>query len=78
MVASGSWVAAPTSPKGRFELLGCSDLGHVPIRLLRRNRTDANRATERARRGNVLVIAGTPDEQRLEIEGSVTVIDPSS
>ena len=71
-------VAAPTSPKGRFELLGCSDLGHVPIRLLRRNRTDANRATERARRGNVLVIEGAPDEQRLEIEAGVAVIDPSA
>jgi ribosomal protein RSM22 (predicted rRNA methylase) len=70
-------VNTPTSPKGRFELLGCSDLGHVPIRLLRRNRSDANRATERARRGNVLVIADTPSEQRLEIVGAVDVIDPS-
>jgi len=77
LVAEGgaAWrvVNTPTSPKGRFELLGCSDLGHVTIRLLRRNRSDANRAVERARRGNVLVIEDAPGEQRLEIVGAVTV-----
>ena len=71
-------VNTPTSPKGRFELLGCSDLGHVPIRLLRRNRSNTNGAIERARRGNVLVIADAPGEQRLEIVGAVDVVDAST
>ncbi|HEY6033373.1 MAG TPA: small ribosomal subunit Rsm22 family protein, partial [Kofleriaceae bacterium] len=49
-------VSAPHAPKGKLELLGCSDAGRVPIRLLKRHRNDQTKSLERARRGNVLVI----------------------
>ncbi|HTJ43914.1 MAG TPA: small ribosomal subunit Rsm22 family protein [Kofleriaceae bacterium] len=59
-------VSEPMKSKGKLELYGCSDEGRLKLRLLQRNRTDANRAFERARRGDVLVgIGGTevdPDE----------------
>ena len=45
--------------KGKLELYGCSNAGRVPLRLLRRNRSDANRAFERAQRGDVLVVDET-------------------
>ena len=73
-------VAEPVAPKGRTELLGCSDRGHTPIRLLKRNRSDDNRAVERARRGNVLVTADQRGEEdpRLELTGAAAIIDPSA
>jgi ribosomal protein RSM22 (predicted rRNA methylase) len=49
-------VSSPHSPKGKLELDGCCDAGLVRLRLLRRNRSDANRAFERAARGDVLAI----------------------
>jgi hypothetical protein len=61
-------VSAPFVAKGKHEIFGCSDAGRVPIRLLKRNRTEANRAFERARRGDVLVTNAAPGEQRLELE----------
>jgi hypothetical protein len=45
--------------KGKLELYGCSNEGRVPLRLLRRNRSDANRAFERAQRGDVIVVEQT-------------------
>jgi ribosomal protein RSM22 (predicted rRNA methylase) len=45
--------------KGKLELYGCSNAGRVPLRLLRRNRSDANRAFERAQRGDVIVVEQT-------------------
>ena len=48
-------VSEPLPSKGKLELFGCSDEGRVKLRLLHRHRTDANRALERARRGDVLV-----------------------
>jgi len=73
-------VSAPHAPKGKLELLGCSDAGRVPIRLLKRHRNEQTKSIERARRGNVLEIDGAPGEERLEItsEMRVTTIDPSS
>ena len=68
--ASGAWriVSAPMPGKGKHEIYGCSDAGRVQLRLLKRNRSDANRAFERARRGDV-VVAETPEigpETRVE------------
>jgi hypothetical protein len=45
--------------KGKVELYGCSNAGRVPLRLLRRNRSEANRGFERAQRGDVLVTDAT-------------------
>ena len=84
LVESGgaAWrvVSAPFAPKGKLELLGCSDAGRVPIRLMKRHRNDQTKSIERARRGNVLEIDGVPNEERLEItsEMHVTTIDPST
>ena len=73
-------VSAPHAPKGKVEMLGCSDAGRVPIRLMKRHRNDQTKAIERARRGNVLELDGAPGDERLEITGDmhVAVIDPSA
>ena len=52
-------VSEPRAPKGKVELDGCSDAGLVPLRLLRRHRSDANRTFERAERGDVVVTDAT-------------------
>ncbi len=75
-------VKEPWSQKGKVEVLGCSNAGRLPIRLLRRNRTDANRDLERAERGEVMVVdPQAPDagDERLEIEEATTVVrrDPA-
>jgi len=72
--APGAWrvVSAPFSAKGKQEVFGCSDAGRVPIRLLKRNRSEANRAFERARRGDVLVL-DAPVGERAEIEEATVV-----
>ena len=49
-------VSAPRPGKGKLELAGCCDAGRVTLRLLRRHRSDANAAFERADRGDVLEI----------------------
>ncbi|HEX5063284.1 MAG TPA: hypothetical protein VFV99_28100, partial [Kofleriaceae bacterium] len=60
--------------KGKQEVFGCSDAGRVPLRLLKRNRSDANRAFERTRRGDVLVVdARAGEHERVEIEADTTV-----
>ena len=58
LVEHGGWrvVSAVHAPKGKVELDGCSDAGLVQLRLLRRHRSDANRAFERAVRGDVVVV----------------------
>lgn len=48
-------------PKGKIEAFACGDAGRTKLRLLRRHRSDANRAFERASRGNVLIV-GASDE----------------
>lgn len=65
-------VSAPFAAKGKLEVFGCSDPGRVPLRLLKRNRSDANRPFERAQRGDVLVIDAPPGE-RVEIEAGTEV-----
>ncbi|MDB4958277.1 MAG: Ribosomal small subunit Rsm22, partial [Myxococcales bacterium] len=67
---AGAWriVSAPMPAKGKLELYGCSDAGRIPIRLLRRHRSDDNRVFERARRGDVLVTDAKPDDDRVELE----------
>jgi precorrin-6B methylase 2 len=66
-------VSAQMPGKGKLELFGCSDAGRVPLRLLKRNRSDANRAFERARRGDVLVGPAQPQDGRVEIERDTAV-----
>jgi ribosomal protein RSM22 (predicted rRNA methylase) len=72
-------VSTPFSPKGKLELFGCSDAGRVPLRLLKRNRSEANRAFERARRGDVVVVGDPasglppPDAERVELESETAV-----
>ncbi len=54
-------VSQVNRPKGKVEAYGCGDGGRSRIRLLRRHRSDANRAFERAARGDVLLL-GDSDE----------------
>lgn len=49
-------VSRPEKAKGRRELTACGPAGWVPLRLLTRHRSDANRAFERARRGDLLLV----------------------
>jgi ribosomal protein RSM22 (predicted rRNA methylase) len=72
--ATHAWriVSAPLGAKGKLEIFGCSSAGRVPLRLLKRNRSDANRAFERARRGDVLVV-DAPAGERVEIEADTAV-----
>lgn len=46
----------PRGLKGRVETLGCGEPGWVPLRLLRRHRTEANRAVQDAHRGDIVVL----------------------
>ncbi len=73
-------VSAPVSPKGKTEILGCSDAGHSTIRLMKRHRNEETKAVERARRGNVLAIDTPATEVRLEVlsDSKVELIDPSA
>jgi ribosomal protein RSM22 (predicted rRNA methylase) len=64
--------------KGKHEMFGCSNAGRVPLRLLKRNRTEANRAFERAKRGDVLVADDPHDEARVEIANALERISPAS
>lgn len=72
-------VSQPRAPKGKHELFGCGEPGRVTLRLLKRNRVEANRAFERARRGDVLVADAKVVDERVEIEREtpVTRIEPA-
>jgi len=61
-------VSEPLSSKGKLEIHGCSDAGRVPLRLLRRNRSEANRAFEKAHRGDVVVTDATELEKTTPVE----------
>ncbi len=84
VAAPHAWrvVSEPRAQKGKLELFGCSDAGRVPLRRLARNRSGANRALERAQRGDVLVIEAAPGEARVEIAADTRVervaLSPSS
>ncbi len=73
--APGAWriVSAPRPAKGKLEVIGCGDAGRVTLRLLKRNRTDANRDLERADRGDVVITNASPGEDRLELAADSTV-----
>jgi ribosomal protein RSM22 (predicted rRNA methylase) len=75
VAAAQAWrvVSEPRAQKGKLELFGCSDAGRVPLRLLARNRSDANRALERAQRGDVVVTDAAPGEARVEIAADTSV-----
>ncbi|MBP9086340.1 MAG: hypothetical protein KBG15_09480 [Kofleriaceae bacterium] len=49
-------VRQPRGLKGREELLGCGEAGWVPIRLLRRHRSQGNQLVQDTHRGDVLVL----------------------
>jgi ribosomal protein RSM22 (predicted rRNA methylase) len=69
-------VSHPAAEKGKVSLYGCGADGRVELRLLRRNRSEANRGFERAGRGDVLVLADeapTVDARR-EITASTEVV----
>jgi ribosomal protein RSM22 (predicted rRNA methylase) len=72
-VVSESFIA-----KGKHEMFGCSNAGRVPLRLLKRNRTEANRAFERARRGDVLVVGDEPNTDRVEVANAIERLSPAS
>lgn len=76
----GAWrvVSAAFSAKGKHEVYGCSDAGRVPLRLLKRNRTEANRAFERTRRGDVIVTDAPVSDGRVELVGAVERREPAS
>lgn len=67
----------PHATKGKLELTACGAPGWVPVRLLRRHRSAANRAAERARRGDVLAIARAPADGAIELgaDDQVAVVD---
>jgi len=77
LVAAGSeaWrvVSAPRIAKGKREVIGCSERGRFTLRLLKRNRGDANREVERADRGDIVEIDRSPEADRLEIEPTTRV-----
>lgn len=54
-------VSEPHKAKGRRELTACGPTGWSSLRLLKRHRSDANRPFERARRGDVLLMAREGD-----------------
>jgi len=70
-------VSAPRVAKGKLELIGCSDRGRFPLRLLKRNRTADNRELERTDRGEVVITTEVPDDARVEVSGAITRLDPS-
>lgn len=69
--AASAWriVSAPMPAKGKLEIIGCNTAGRIPLRLLRRHRTPANRSFESADRGDVVIVSPPtdPDADRLEI-----------
>ena len=81
VAAPNAWrvVSQPRAPKGKHELIGCGEPGRIPLRLLKRNRVEANRAFERARRGDVVVVDAPVGEERVEVvrETPVTRIEPA-
>jgi ribosomal protein RSM22 (predicted rRNA methylase) len=60
-------VGSPWAQKGKVEVLACSDAGRMPIRLLRRHRSAANRSIERVERGDVIVVDAAPDGERVDL-----------
>lgn len=66
-------VSAPMPAKGKREIIGCSDAGRLPMRLLRKHRTSSNQAFEDAERGDALITDAAPGADRVEITDETTV-----
>jgi len=66
-------VGHPHRSKGKLELPVCGAAGLIPLRLLSRHRADANRAVERARRGDVLQIDPPPRPDAADVTRDATV-----
>jgi precorrin-6B methylase 2 len=66
-------VSAPMPAKGKLEVIGCSDAGRIPLRRLRRHRAPGNRDFDAAERGDALVIAAAPGDDRVEITADTAV-----
>lgn len=71
-------VSAARIAKGKHEIIGCSERGRIPLRLLKRHRSADNRELERADRGEVIVTEAAPDDARVEITGPIKRIDPAA
>ena len=73
-------VGEPWSQKGKVEVRACGPEGLVPLRLLRRNRSDANRELERTTRGELVIVDAPVGSDRVEIEEATRVVrrDPSA
>jgi hypothetical protein len=71
-------VSAARIAKGKHEVIGCSDRGRIPLRLLKRNRGAETKPLERAERGNVVIATDEPDADRVEVTNAVTLIDPTN
>ena len=67
-------VSDPHASKGKLELTLCGAPGWVPARLLKRHRSAANRAVERAHRGDVLAIDPPPSADAPEILADTRVV----
>jgi ribosomal protein RSM22 (predicted rRNA methylase) len=66
-------VSHPAAEKGKLSLHACGAGGRVELRLLRRNRAEANRGFERAGRGDLIVVEGAEGEGGREIAGGTVV-----
>jgi len=68
--ADAAWrvVDDPHGTKGKIELTACGAPGWVPVRLLRRHRSNGTRAIERAHRGDLLTIDRAPDGGTLDVQ----------
>jgi len=73
-------VGEPRSQKGKVEVRACGPAGLVPLRLLRRNRTEHNRELERTTRGELVIVDAPVGPERVEIEAGTRVVrrDPSA
>lgn len=73
-------VGEPRAQKGKVEVRACGPAGLVPLRLLRRNRTEANRELERTTRGELVIVDAPVGPDRVEVEEATRVVrrDPSA
>ena len=66
-IAAWRVVDDPHGQKGKLELTACGEPGWVAVRLLRRHRSNANRAIERVRRGDLFTVPHAADAGALEL-----------
>ena len=68
-------VSQPRKLKGKLECFACGDGGRASLRRLGRARSDSNRALDRARRGDVVVVGERDD---LDVDDVVERIEPAT